>query len=52
MEQRLREWRLHLLFLGENYVEQLDSARQCNNVVVNDRRIPFEEVERYFAFVM
>jgi Glycosyltransferase len=34
---------------GQHYVEQLASARQHANVIVHDRRIPFEEVERYFA---
>lgn len=34
---------------GRSYVEQLESARQHANVIVHDRRIPFEEVENYFA---
>lgn len=34
---------------GQHYVEQLESARNRSNVVIYDKRIPFEEVERYFA---
>lgn len=31
------------------YAERLETARSMANVVVHDRRIPFEDVENYFA---
>ncbi|KAF7598267.1 MAG: hypothetical protein CGU28_13105 [Candidatus Dactylopiibacterium carminicum] len=34
---------------GSQHVRRLEAARQWPNVIVHDRRIPFEEVERYFA---
>ncbi len=34
---------------GRAYVERLESARRWPNVIVRDEKIPFEEVENYFA---
>lgn len=34
---------------GARYVERLEEAKKAANVIVHDRRIPFEEVENYFA---
>ncbi|MDP2867928.1 MAG: glycosyltransferase [Methyloversatilis sp.] len=34
---------------GERYARRLEAARGAPNLIVHDRRIPFEEVERYFA---
>jgi glycosyltransferase involved in cell wall biosynthesis len=34
---------------GQAYVERFEAAKQMPNVIIHDRRIPFEEVENYFA---
>lgn len=34
---------------GAHYVDRLEAAKSWPNVIVHDRRIPFEEVENYFA---
>lgn len=34
---------------GRAYVDRLEAAKKMPNVIIHDRRIPFEEVENYFA---
>lgn len=34
---------------GVEYAQRLEAAKPLPNMIVHDRRIPFEEVERYFA---
>lgn len=34
---------------GERFVQRIEIARSQSNVIIDDRRIPFEEVENYFA---
>lgn len=34
---------------GERFVQRLETARSQPNVIIHDKRIPFEKVENYFA---